>query len=536
MRRITVALTTLFITARAMSGQDVGIAKGTVEIGAFGQLNRPSTALPLTDASGRWGGGGRFGLFVARNLAIELDASSNPFELALPGACGAFTVSCSVTYTPVHAQLVFNAPVSNRFFFLFGGGVSDQRLSAPIQNNKFGIGATAGFRYRASSTLSLRFAGVLDVLPKGTYDVVNTYVAGQFGLDFLLGGGHGCDHAADAITIQPTSAVLQPSQSRTFSAAAEYCGRPDEVVFRLTGSGSLDSVTGSYVAATPGTARIAAYGRKGKLTSAADVTVTAPIPVAPPPPPPPSVVSVAIVGPSRAKMGVRIGYTAQAQLSDGSRLSRRAAWSVISGTATMDDAGGLTTTAPGTVVIQAQTENVTAIDSVTSYDWVPFGGGTTFGATLDAATLDNNQGASTEYPRLLIGCVTGTFVLGVVTPGIVPASGDVSYSFGGGPATFATWLEVPPDSHSLTYFGGTNAARKSLAVHIDANEEFGFEFHDNSGAARAATFAVTGMTGAMASSIAACPGDGPRRPLVTASDSATAIKSLLAAWRLVSHH
>lgn len=534
MRRVIVALTTLFVTARAMPGQDVGIAKGTVEIGAFGQFNRPTTVFSLTDASGRWGGGGRFGLFVGRNLAIELDASGNPFELALPGACGASSVSCAVTYTPVHAQLVFNVPVSNRLFFLVGGGVSDQRLSAPIENNKFGIGGTAGFRYRASPSLSLRFAGVLDVLPKGTFDVMNTYFAGQFGLDFLLGRGHGCDHGTDTITIQPASAVLEPRQTQTFSSTAVYCGRADEVVFRLTGSGTLDSVTGSYVADTPGSVRIIAYSRNGKLTSAVDVIVRSPVP--PPPPPPPSVVSVAIVGSSRAKTGVRNVYTVQAQLSDGSRVARPAAWSVISGTATMDDAGGLTATAPGTVVIQARTENVTAIDSVTSYDWVPFGAGTTIGATLDAATLDDNRSASVEYPKLLIGCVTGTFVLGVVTPGIVPASGDVSYSFDGGAATFATWLEVPPDSHSLTYFGGTNAARKSLAVHIDANEEFGFQFHDNSGATHASTFAVTGMTGAMASSIAACPGDGPRRPLVTPADSAAAIKSLLAAWRLISHH
>jgi OOP family OmpA-OmpF porin len=66
-------------------------------------------------------------------------------------------------------------------------------------------------------------------------------------------------------------------------AEATYCGKPDAVVYRLSGPGTLDSLTGRYVASETGTAQVMAYSQKGKLMSTANVTVRAP---APPPPPP----------------------------------------------------------------------------------------------------------------------------------------------------------------------------------------------------------------------------------------------------------
>src|ERR1019366_10613368 len=98
------------------------------------------------------------------------------------------SLSCPLLYTPIHLQLVYNAPVSNRFFLLVGGGVSDQHLSKSIQNDKLGVGGTAGFRWRASRAFSFRLDGSLDVLPKGTFNVMNTYYGGQFGVGFLAGG------------------------------------------------------------------------------------------------------------------------------------------------------------------------------------------------------------------------------------------------------------------------------------------------------------------------------------------------------------
>src|SRR5690606_24958531 len=68
------------------------------------------------------------------------------------------------------------------------------------------------------------------------------------------------------------------------------CGKPDAVVYRLSGPGSVDSLTGRYTAAGEGTAQVMAYSQKGKLMSTANVTVRRPTPPPPPPavqPPPP---------------------------------------------------------------------------------------------------------------------------------------------------------------------------------------------------------------------------------------------------------
>ena len=569
MRRIGLAVTAVFMTASTLAGQATGIGKGTFEIGAFGRYNRPTTAYTVMNTtSNRWGGGGRIGLFVARNLAVELDASSNPFDVApsapLVSCTPPNSVSCPLLYTPIHLQLVDNVPASNRFFLLIGGGVSDQHLSKAIQNSTFGVGGTAGFRWRALRTLSFRLDGTLDIVPKGTFNVLNTYAGGQIGVDFLL-GGHGCDHAADVITIRPTSANLQPGETETFSATASYCGGSADVAYRLTGSGTLDSLTGSYTATVPGTAQVVAYSRKGKLTSAANVTVTVPTPMAPPPPPAPrslppppppppplptpptpppppppppvtSVTSVAIVGPSRARAGVLNAYRAQPRLADGTPVTRGVIWSVISGTASVDGSGRLVTAGSGLVVIQAKSEDATATDSVTSYDWHPFGNGSTIGAALESSNHATNQFRQSGYPTLLIGCGSGTFVLGVVTQSFVSAAGAVSYSFDGGPITSDTWLKTSQGIHSFIYFRGSNAARKLFANRIAASKNFVFAFSEDSVGAHAAGFAVTGMTGAIAASMAACPSAGLREPMVGSTNSAPAINALLTAWRQATHH
>ena len=56
--------------------------------------------------------------------------------------------------------------------------------------------------------------------------------------------------------------------------------RSAAVVYRLSGPGQLDSLTGRYTATTPGTATVTAHSRKGELMSSANVTVRTP----PPPP------------------------------------------------------------------------------------------------------------------------------------------------------------------------------------------------------------------------------------------------------------
>jgi outer membrane protein OmpA-like peptidoglycan-associated protein len=297
MRRAGLLVIASLAGASSLAAQGKGIDQGTFEIGAFGRYNKFPDVYQVTDAkSDRLGGGGRIGFFFARNFAIELDGSTNPADLApnqplIPATIGA--TSRPLTYTPFHLQLVYNIPLSNRFQWMIGAGANDTRLTKTIKESDIGFGGMTGLRWRALHSLSFRLEGTADVIPSGFADKSNTYLGAQLGLSFLL-GGKGCNRANDMISIMPTSATLQPGQTQTFTSNAMFCGANDQVVYRLNGPGTLDSMTGLYTATAPGNAQVTAYSRRGKLTSVASVTVAAPAPAAPPsappaaaPPPPP---------------------------------------------------------------------------------------------------------------------------------------------------------------------------------------------------------------------------------------------------------
>jgi outer membrane protein OmpA-like peptidoglycan-associated protein len=294
MRRVGLLLFASLAAASTLAAQGKGIEKGTFEIGAFARYNKFPNVFEVTPArSDRWGFGGRLGYFFVRNLALEVDASSNPADLApnQPGIPSTFnnTTSRPVLYTPIHVQFVYNAPISNRFQFLLGAGGNETRLSKGIKTSDIGFGGLAGIRWRALHDFSFRLEGTADVIPKGFMDKSNTYMGAQLGGSFLFGpGGGGCHHENDAISIRPTSATLQPGQTQTFSATAVYCGGPDGVVYRLNGPGTIDSLSGLYTAPnTSGSAQVIAYSHRGRMTSAAAVTIAVPPAAAPPPPPPP---------------------------------------------------------------------------------------------------------------------------------------------------------------------------------------------------------------------------------------------------------
>jgi outer membrane protein OmpA-like peptidoglycan-associated protein len=288
MRRFAwVVLGSLAIVA-PVAGQSGGIDKGTVEIGAFVRADRYTTAYSVHGATWDYMGlGGRFGYFVVRKLALELDGSYNQTDLTINQPNIPLTngrLFERLNYIPFHLQLVYNAPLSEHVSWEIGGGGSYHKLTGGITRGDVGVGGITGLRWRASNRLNFRLEGLGDYVPSGFGPTNNTYLAAQLGISLML-GGKGCDHAGDMVSIRPTSAHLNPGQTQGFSSTATYCAEPDQVVYRLTGPGKLDSISGLYTATTVGTAQVTAYSRKGKMTSAAAITVAAPAPAAPPPPP-----------------------------------------------------------------------------------------------------------------------------------------------------------------------------------------------------------------------------------------------------------
>lgn len=290
MRRVGLVMVASVLAAGSLAAQDRGIDKGTVEIGAFARATSYPKVLEVTRSFDKtfddlFGVGGRIGIFVARNLALEADGTFlSDADIILGNSFP------EVHYTPFHLQLVYNAPIGSKVSWLIGAGGNYTVLRGAVQKSTGGIGGTTGLRLRAGQHVSFRLDGTIDYLPKGysntTASKSNTYLGAQLGISLLL-GGHGCNHSTDMISIRPTSANLEPGQTQTFSATANYCGGSDDVVYRMTGVGRLDSISGMYTATTVGTATITAYSRKGKMTSAANVTVAAPMAAPPPAPPPP---------------------------------------------------------------------------------------------------------------------------------------------------------------------------------------------------------------------------------------------------------
>lgn len=265
--------------------------KGTVEIGGFARYTDFTNAyMTRGPDDNRIGGGGRLGFFIANNVALELTGSYNPTDLKGNQANVPSTVgfrSRPLRHKVFSGQAVYNMPIGNALAFMVGAGPSYTKLSGGINESYVGGSGLVGLRLKPLSWLNLRAETMMDYIPSGFGDEANTYLGHQVGASILFGNG-GCDHAMDMIGISPMSANLQPGGTQTFTADATYCGKPDAVVYRLTGPGSVDSLTGRYTAAGEGTAQVTAYSVKGKLMSTANVTVRAPAPPPPPPAPAPA--------------------------------------------------------------------------------------------------------------------------------------------------------------------------------------------------------------------------------------------------------
>jgi outer membrane protein OmpA-like peptidoglycan-associated protein len=305
--------------------------KGAWELGAFAKYTKYdgsfNTANELTNS---WGAGGRLGYFLSKAWELELDGSGNATD-----AEDFFTgySSVSLTYYPIHLRMLYNQRLGTGFTWLLGAGPAYNIYGKDVpgvpgfKGNDFGVGALTGFRVSLTNWLALRLDGTLDYIPSannGSDEVINqangitaaepassnTNLGAQVGLSLMLGT---CNRAKDGTTIAPTSATILVGGSASFSGTATHCGKPDAVVYTVSGPGSVDAA-GRYNAAGPGTATVTACGVKNKLCSTATVTVNAP-----PPPPPPRTLTRCEVSPatSMPRIDQPVQYSVTGYYSDG---------------------------------------------------------------------------------------------------------------------------------------------------------------------------------------------------------------------------
>jgi outer membrane protein OmpA-like peptidoglycan-associated protein len=169
------------------AGNAAAQGAGTVELGIFGRFTKFDKATGFDD---RGGLGGRLGVFVIRNLAVEGDAS--------------YTVTYSVAddqvrYAPLHGRLVYNLPVGGHYAFLLGGGYTRNLFRKAYRETANGATGLAGFRFGVGGPLQVRVEVTGDYitnpetkLPQPVAGVTqkdkNWHWAGQAGLSYVFGG------------------------------------------------------------------------------------------------------------------------------------------------------------------------------------------------------------------------------------------------------------------------------------------------------------------------------------------------------------
>ena len=273
--------------------------KGTIEIGAYNKYTRFDKSYgKLRNRDLFEGIGGRFGYFLNHTWELELSGSynENDAESFFKGFSG--VTAPDLQYAPFHLRLNWNKKLGNRFSFLLGAGPGYNRYgsgktSGPtFKGSDWSISGMTGLRFRLKDWLHLRVDGTIDYIPKpnngktaivtqfqginsGTPAKRNRNLGGEFGLSVMLGM---CNKKTDGTTISPTTATTQTGGTVNFSATATNCGKPDEVIYTVSGPGSVNAM-GVYTASGgAGAATVTACGEDNKLCSVATVTVTAPPP------------------------------------------------------------------------------------------------------------------------------------------------------------------------------------------------------------------------------------------------------------------
>jgi outer membrane protein OmpA-like peptidoglycan-associated protein len=172
---------------------------GAVEIGAFGRYTKFESKLQFDD---RLGVGGRLGVFVLRNFAIEGDATYTRTKSQ---------GNLQLRHTPVHARLVYGIPVGGHSAVLVGAGYVRNLFRANYRETESGVGGLVGIRFGLGSLLAARLDATGDYIPNAESRFVPPQVAGvekkksnfhfglQAGLSLLLHASRDGDRDRDGV-------------------------------------------------------------------------------------------------------------------------------------------------------------------------------------------------------------------------------------------------------------------------------------------------------------------------------------------------
>lgn len=169
--------------------------RGTFDLGLLGRYSLFDDDLQVDNS---FGFGGRAGLFLLRNLALELEYTRVSADISGGGG--------SVDFDPFALRLAWHIPFTERWNGIIGGGWVRDRFETPsgYRWSDDGFQALAGLQYNFNQRVGLRFDAVGDAMmsPFGetsTTDLKTGNIHLQAGLNFRFGGGPG-DADKDGVT------------------------------------------------------------------------------------------------------------------------------------------------------------------------------------------------------------------------------------------------------------------------------------------------------------------------------------------------
>lgn len=211
MRKLSAILAALVLTSVTPA---LAQNAGTVEAGLFGRYTWFDSDLNFSNDVGV---GGRLGVFVVKNLGIEVDASYT----ALDGPNGE-----KITYIPGHARLVYNLPAGEHAALLIGGGYTRNMFRDSYDESANGFGGLLGLRLGTGDLFSIRLDLTGDYIgdpesknsPPPLAGIKRTdsnfHLGGQAGISMMLGGKRDGDSDGDGVKNSMDTCPATPAGDR----------------------------------------------------------------------------------------------------------------------------------------------------------------------------------------------------------------------------------------------------------------------------------------------------------------------------------
>ena len=214
------------LLAAASVGSALAQRAGTVELGVFGRFTSFDHDLNFRD---RLGIGARVGAFVASNLAVEGDGSYTSTQGQGKDL---------IRSIPLHARLVYHAPIGERYALLIGAGYTRNLFRKDYRETRSGVGGVLGVRF-ARGPFALRLEATGDYIPTAESNFLppqepgvnqaksNWHWSGQAGGSYRIGGRRNGDRDRDRDGVRD-SADQCPNTPVGDAVASNGCSLPKD--------------------------------------------------------------------------------------------------------------------------------------------------------------------------------------------------------------------------------------------------------------------------------------------------------------------